>query len=56
MLLKPTAQKLKEILDSSMRISRQVITPSRLLVELWSLSAAMLPRVFDLVFCKDIIQ
>jgi hypothetical protein len=25
-------------------------------VELWSLSVAMLLRVFDLVFCKDIIR
>jgi hypothetical protein len=56
MLLKSAAQKLKEILDSSRRISRRAITLGRLPVKLWSLSAAMLPRVFDLVFCKDIIQ
>jgi hypothetical protein len=41
MLLKPAAQKLKKIWDSSMRISRQVITPGRLPVELWSLYAAV---------------
>jgi hypothetical protein len=56
MLLKPAAQKLKKIWDSLMRSSRQAITPGRLPVELWCLSAAMLPRVFDLVFCKDIIR
>jgi hypothetical protein len=33
-----------------------VIAPDRLSVVLWCLSATMLPRVFDLVFCKDIIQ
>jgi hypothetical protein len=56
LLYKPTAQKLKEILNSLMRSSRRVITPGRLHVVLWCLSAAMLPRVFDLVFCKDIIR
>jgi hypothetical protein len=56
MLLKPDAQKLKEILDSLMRSPRRAITPGRLPVKLWSLSAAMLSRVFDLVFCKDIIR
>jgi MFS-type transporter involved in bile tolerance (Atg22 family) len=55
MLLKLAAQKLKKIWDSSMRSSRRAITPGRLPVELCCLSAAMLPRVFDLVFCKDII-
>jgi hypothetical protein len=34
MLLKPTAQKLEEICDSSMRSFRRAITPSRLPVEL----------------------
>jgi hypothetical protein len=56
MLLKPAAQKLKKIWDSSMRSSRQAITPGRLPVEFWCLFATMLPRVFDLVFCKDIIR
>jgi hypothetical protein len=41
MLLKPAAQKLKKIWDSSMRISRRAITPGRLPVELWSLFAAV---------------
>jgi hypothetical protein len=52
MLLKPAAQKLKEILDSSMRSPRRVITPGRLPVELWFRSAAVSLRVFALVFCK----
>jgi hypothetical protein len=56
MLLKLAAQKLKKIWDSSMRRSRRAITIGRLLVKLWCLSAAMLMRVFDLVFCKDIIR
>jgi hypothetical protein len=30
--------------------------PGQLPVDLCCLSVAMLPRVFDLVFCKDIIQ
>jgi hypothetical protein len=34
----------------------RAIVPSRLPMELWCLSAAMLSRVFDLVFCKDTIQ
>jgi hypothetical protein len=56
MLLKPAAQKLKKIWDSSMWSSRRAITPGRLPVELWWLSATMLSRVFDLVFGKDIIR
>jgi hypothetical protein len=52
MLLKPVAQKLKEILDSSMRSSRRAIIPGRLPVELWYRSAAVSSRVFALVFCK----
>jgi hypothetical protein len=47
MLLKPAAQKLKKIWDSSMRSSRRAITPGRLPVELWSLFAAIFSRVFD---------
>jgi hypothetical protein len=34
MLLKPVAQKLKEILDSSMRSPKRAITPGQLPVEL----------------------
>jgi hypothetical protein len=55
LLYKPAAQKLKENLDSLMS-SRRSITPSRLSVVLWCLFVVMLSRVFDLVFCKDIIQ
>jgi hypothetical protein len=55
LLYKPAAQKLKEILDSFMRSSRRAITPDRLLVVLWCLSAAMLSRVLDLVFCKTLL-
>jgi hypothetical protein len=56
LLLKPAAQKLKKICEFLMRSFRRAITPGRLHVELWYLSAAMLPGVFDLVFCKDIIR
>jgi hypothetical protein len=56
LLYKPAAQKLKEILNSSMRSSRRVITPGWLPVELWYLSAAMLLRVLDLVFCKTLFE
>jgi hypothetical protein len=35
--------------------STSVIVTDRLPVELWCLSAAILLRVFDLVFYKDII-
>jgi hypothetical protein len=56
LLYKPAAQKLKKIWSTSIWCSRRAITPGRLPVELWCLSAAMLPRVFDLVFCKDIIR
>jgi hypothetical protein len=31
-----------------------MITPGRLPVELWSLSAAVSSRVFNLVFCKTL--
>jgi hypothetical protein len=54
MLLKPAAQKLKKIWDSSMRSSRLAITPGQLPAELWSLSAAISLRVFDLVLCKTL--
>jgi hypothetical protein len=54
MLLKLAAQKLKKIWDPSMRSSRRAITPGRLPVELWSLSAAVHLRVFALVFCKTL--
>jgi hypothetical protein len=52
MLLKPAAQKLKEVLDSSMRSSMRAITPGRLPVELWCRFAVVSSRVFALVFCK----
>jgi hypothetical protein len=51
-LLKPAAQKLKKIWDSSMRSSRRAITLGRLPVELWSRSTSISSRVFDLVLCK----
>jgi hypothetical protein len=56
MLLKPAAQKLKEILDSSMRSSRRAITPGRLPMELWCCSAIVSLRVFTLVFCKTLFS
>jgi hypothetical protein len=56
LLYKPAAQKLKEILYSLMMSSRRAITHGRLLVELWCLSAAMLSRVLDLVFCKPLFM
>jgi hypothetical protein len=55
LLYKPAAQKLKENLGSLMS-SRRAITSSQLSVVLWCLFVVMLSRVFDLVFCKDIIQ
>jgi hypothetical protein len=54
LLLKAAAQKLKKILDSSMKSSRRAITSSRMHVELWCHSATILSRVFDLVFCKTL--
>jgi hypothetical protein len=54
MLLKSAAQKLKKIWDSLMRSSRPAIITGRLSVELWSLSAAISSRVFDLVLCKTL--
>jgi hypothetical protein len=54
--LKPAAQKLKKIWSTSIWCSRRAIAPGRLPVELWCLFDAMLSRVFDLVFCKDIIR
>jgi hypothetical protein len=54
LLYKPTAQKLKEILDYLMRSSWRAITPGRLPMKLWCLSVAMLSRVLDLVFCKTL--
>jgi hypothetical protein len=56
MLLNPIAQKLKEIFDSSMWCSRRAITLGVLLVELWSLTAAVSSRVFALVFCKTLFE
>jgi hypothetical protein len=54
LLLKPTAQKLKKIWSTLMRSSRRANTPGRLPMELWHLSAVMLLRVFDLVFCNTL--
>jgi hypothetical protein len=54
--LKPIAQKLKKIWSTSIWYFRQAIDLGRLSVVLWCLSAAMLLRVFDVVFCKDIIR
>jgi hypothetical protein len=56
LLYKPAAQKLKKIWSTLILCSRRAITPGRLPVELWCLSAAMFLRVFDFVFCKDIIR
>jgi hypothetical protein len=56
LLYKPAAQKLMEILDYLIRSSRRAITPGRLPVVLWCLSAAMLSRVLDLVFCKTLFM
>jgi hypothetical protein len=54
--LKPAAHKLKKIWSTLIWWSRRAIALGRLHVVLWCLFAAMLPRVFDLVFCKDIIR
>jgi hypothetical protein len=43
---------LKKIWSTLKWCSRQAIAPDQLPVELWCLFAAMLPKVFDLVFCK----
>jgi hypothetical protein len=51
---KPAAQKLKKIWSTSLWCSSRVIAPSRLPVELWCLSAAMLLKVFNLVFVKTL--
>jgi hypothetical protein len=56
MLLKPDAQKLKEILESSMKSSRRAITAGRLPVKLWCRSAIVSSRVFALVFCKTLFS
>jgi hypothetical protein len=56
MLLKPATQKPAKIWDSSMRSSRRANAPSRLPVELWSLSAAISSRVFDLVLRKTLFM
>jgi hypothetical protein len=56
MLLKPAAQKLKKIWDSSMMSSRWAITPGRLPVELWSFSAAISWRVIRFSLLQDIIH
>jgi hypothetical protein len=54
--LKPATQKLKKIWNTLIWCSRRAITPGQFPVELWCLSTTMLPRAFDLVFYKDIIQ
>jgi hypothetical protein len=54
MLLKPAAQMLKKIWDSSMRSSRQAIALGRMPVELWCRFATVSSRVFVLVFCKTL--
>jgi hypothetical protein len=51
---KPAAQKLKKNCSTLIWCSRIAIAPVRMHVELWSLSAAMLPRVFGVVFCKTL--
>jgi hypothetical protein len=54
LLLKLDVQKPKKIHSISISSSRRAIATGRLPVELWCLSAAMLPRVFGIVFCKTI--
>jgi hypothetical protein len=54
LLYKPAAQMLNKIWSTSMRSSRRAITPGRLPVELWYLSATVSSRVFDLVFYKTL--
>jgi hypothetical protein len=48
----PATQKLNKSWSTSVRNPRRVIAPDWLPVELWSLSAAVSLREFDLVFCK----
>jgi hypothetical protein len=50
------AQKLKNIWSTSIWYSRREIATGRLHIELWCLSTMMLPRVFDLVFCKTLFD
>jgi hypothetical protein len=50
----PAVQKLKKMWSTSIGSSRQAIATGRLNVELWCLSAAVLLRVFDLVFYKTL--
>jgi hypothetical protein len=52
--LKPVAQTLKKIWDSSMRSSRRAIATGQLHVELWCRSAAILLSVINLVFYKTL--
>jgi hypothetical protein len=52
LLLKPATQKLKKIWSTLIWSSRRAIVTGQLPVELWYLSAVLLSRVFDLVFCK----
>jgi hypothetical protein len=54
--LKPAAHKLKKIWSTTICSFKRAITPDRLHMESWYLSAAMLLRVLDLVFYKDIIS
>ncbi len=44
----------RRLWSTSIWCSRRAIATGRLPVELWCLSATMLPRVFDLVFCKTL--
>jgi hypothetical protein len=53
---KPATQKMMRNWSTSVWSCSRAITPGRFPVELWCLSTAMLPRVFNLVFCKDIIR
>jgi hypothetical protein len=56
LLYKYAAQKLKRIYGTLIWCFRLAITPDQLPVELCSLSVVMFLRVFNLVFCKDIIR
>jgi hypothetical protein len=55
-LYPPAAQKLKKIWSTSIWSSRWAIVIGQLPAKLLCLSTAMLPRVFDLVFCKTLID
>jgi hypothetical protein len=56
LLWKPATQKLKKNWSTLIRCSRWAIATDRLPVVLWHLSAVMLPRVFDLFFCKKLFD